>query len=148
MSMMRYSILIFAIVFAYTDAWVAMSKSDPNTEHLGDCYTDHNNIGAMMKGETRRLEGQCAEASCGSNRYINLVGCGSVGAVPPCKVVDGDLTKPFPECCEQVECPKIKSKLVDEGGLISKSNLYYTEMNNNDLETKEESKQSENTNTL
>lgn len=30
--------------------------------------------------------------------------CGKIATDPPCHIVDGDLTLPYPECCPQVKC--------------------------------------------
>ncbi|KAJ8924582.1 hypothetical protein NQ315_000731, partial [Exocentrus adspersus] len=78
-------------------------------EHDGHCYTDSNNIGALKVDEERRIEGQCVMARCLENKDISLFGCGVVGVAPPCYVAEGDLSKPYPDCCFEIKCPENKA---------------------------------------
>ncbi|XP_050514504.1 uncharacterized protein LOC114326951 isoform X3 [Diabrotica virgifera virgifera] len=94
---------IVAITFFEVQAWVGTLRSDPGTEHLGDCYTTA--IGSMKLGESKQQEGHCVKLTCGANRLIHKAGCGSVGAEPPCVVTPVDLSKPYPDCCPGISCP-------------------------------------------
>ncbi|CAH1170026.1 unnamed protein product [Phaedon cochleariae] len=88
------------------NAWVGIIRSDPRSNHLSHCYSSSHNIGSMEKGEEKRLANQCAVARCRENRDIGLSGCGSVAIEPPCHIVKGDLSKPYPLCCYEIECPE------------------------------------------
>ncbi|KAG5864953.1 hypothetical protein JTB14_013839 [Gonioctena quinquepunctata] len=102
------STTLFVILFAFhvtVDAWVAIIPYDPSSNQTSHCYGTDPEVGEMKKGEEKRLASRCVKASCGSNRDIGLTGCGSVQVDPPCKVVEGNLSKPHPECCHEIKCP-------------------------------------------
>uniref|UniRef100_A0A6P7F6W8 Uncharacterized protein LOC114326951 isoform X1 n=1 Tax=Diabrotica virgifera virgifera TaxID=50390 RepID=A0A6P7F6W8_DIAVI len=101
-----FILLIVAITFFEVQAWVGTLRSDPGTEHLGDCYSSSEGVGAMKFGEEKRLEGECVQLVCSKNRDIQEIGCGSVGIAPPCKIMPGDLSKPYPDCCYEISCPE------------------------------------------
>ncbi|CAG9854341.1 unnamed protein product [Phyllotreta striolata] len=100
-------VAVLCAIFVNADAWVAFIKADPETAHLGDCYTTHHKLGAMKSGEERRIEGQCAVARCSTGGDIQLVGCGKVMAMPPLRVDPGDLSLPYPQCCPHIAKPEV-----------------------------------------
>ncbi|XP_023024512.2 uncharacterized protein [Leptinotarsa decemlineata] len=96
--------IIVSAFYASSFAWEATILYDPSTHQSSHCFSDKNEIGTMDKGEQKTLANECVLAKCLNNRNIRLVGCGSQLAEPPCKIVDGDLSKPHPDCCPQIEC--------------------------------------------
>ncbi|XP_028136843.2 uncharacterized protein LOC114331456 isoform X2 [Diabrotica virgifera virgifera] len=97
--------LFLCVILVSVNAWVAIIPADPATAHLGDCYTNENNLGAFTAGEEKRIEGQCAIATCYDGGEIGLTGCGTVHVEPPLRVIPGDLSKPFPDCCYEIVGP-------------------------------------------
>ncbi|KAL3284937.1 hypothetical protein HHI36_019069 [Cryptolaemus montrouzieri] len=45
------------------------------------------------------------EAICSSSGVVNIIGCGLVAVQLPCTVEEGDLSKPYPDCCYEIKCP-------------------------------------------
>ncbi|XP_044765185.1 U-scoloptoxin(16)-Ssd1a-like [Coccinella septempunctata] len=103
-------LLFFLCLSTYVNAWVARGQTDSEKlkGHPNQCWTE--DLGYIESGVTKRLPKQCAELSCGKNGEYTITGCISVNVEPPCTVEKGDLSKPYPDCCFEVKCPK-KSKL-------------------------------------
>ncbi|KAG5880861.1 hypothetical protein JTB14_017788 [Gonioctena quinquepunctata] len=101
-----YTIFILCVLYVSVDAWIGVIGNDPTSKHPGHCFTNDRNIGSMKKLEVKRIEGECAEARCEENKDIKLTGCAPVNVLPPCRIVDGDMSKPFPECCYEIMCPE------------------------------------------
>ncbi|XP_074032378.1 complement inhibitor CirpT3-like [Leptinotarsa decemlineata] len=99
--MKAHSILVICLIYVTVDAWEAISLYDPSTNHSGHCYYSEM---SMKDGEVKRIEGQCATATCGSDRNVYLKGCGATSKEAPCKIVE-DLSKPYPDCCPKLQCP-------------------------------------------
>ncbi|EFA00544.1 uncharacterized protein ssp7 [Tribolium castaneum] len=99
--------IFLVLMFCWqAEGWVGIIKSSPGSK-TGGCYTKEYNLGNMLSGETRPIPGICAEATCqGGQGYIDVTGCSVVAADPPCHVVEGDLSKPFPHCCSDVKCDR------------------------------------------
>ncbi|XP_063828426.1 uncharacterized protein LOC135077812 [Ostrinia nubilalis] len=49
-------------------------------------------------------QGQCRQYLCGNSGDTQILTCGAVGAGPGCVKVPGDLSKPYPNCCNTVSC--------------------------------------------
>ncbi|KAL3289975.1 hypothetical protein HHI36_023356 [Cryptolaemus montrouzieri] len=75
--------------------------------HENQCWVDE--IGYMNNGETKRTPKQCSEVTCDKGGAYTINGCISVHVEPPCTVGEGDLSKPYPDCCFEVKCPENKA---------------------------------------
>ncbi|XP_057670089.1 uncharacterized protein LOC130902199 [Diorhabda carinulata] len=104
---MKSTLLFFCFLCAIftVHGWTAIIRRDPATAHLGDCYTTIYNLGAFKCEEIKRIRTECATATCRKNGDIYLAGCGVQTVEPPYKMVPGDLSKPFPECCYRMIGP-------------------------------------------
>ncbi|XP_060525060.1 uncharacterized protein LOC132701279 [Cylas formicarius] len=86
-------------------AWVGLIKRDPSTPDAdGYCYSGMYELGSFEKSETKRIGDLCAVATCQEDRDILLSGCAPIQARPPCYVMPGILSKPFPDCCYEIKC--------------------------------------------
>ncbi|KAL0829365.1 hypothetical protein ABMA28_004142 [Loxostege sticticalis] len=56
----------------------------------------------------------CMQYSCNTDGYTQIFTCGALGVGPGCRKVPGDLTKPYPDCCETMVCDSLPS--TDESG--------------------------------
>ncbi|XP_074032377.1 uncharacterized protein [Leptinotarsa decemlineata] len=102
--MRGYIIIFLCVLFVSVDAGTGTIHFHHSNRFRGYCFS--STVGSMENGEERRLEGLCAIAICENNGNIRISGCAPVEVPPPCSVVDGELFKPFPECCFEIECPK------------------------------------------
>ncbi|GJQ84195.1 hypothetical protein Trydic_g14716 [Trypoxylus dichotomus] len=82
-------------------AWTAISLNPPNYTGKG-CYSE--DLGEMAYGEELQPPNECMLASC-QPEGINYIGC-SVASVADqnCKIVPGNLSKPYPDCCYEIKC--------------------------------------------
>uniref|UniRef100_A0A6P7FYH3 Venom peptide MmKTx1-like n=1 Tax=Diabrotica virgifera virgifera TaxID=50390 RepID=A0A6P7FYH3_DIAVI len=70
---------------------------------VSQCPTFH---GLELKaGESKPVPGTCNIATCMDNGSIFMKTCALFQVLPPCKIVDGDKTKLYPECCPKSWCP-------------------------------------------
>ncbi|XP_044269760.1 uncharacterized protein LOC123014618 [Tribolium madens] len=97
------AIFFVIMVCLQVEGWVAIIVSSPGKK-TGGCYTEKYNLGEMKVGEEKPVPGTCAQATCTNDGIINLEGCSKVVAEPPCYLTDGDLSKPFPHCCQEMHC--------------------------------------------
>ncbi|KAB0802174.1 hypothetical protein PPYR_04360 [Photinus pyralis] len=84
--------------------WTAREQveMDPNDPDV--CV--HETIGRFRVGESKSLHPkQCIRATC-ERGMVSKAGCGTVLTKPPCHVGSTDLSKPYPDCCPKVICPK------------------------------------------
>ncbi|KAJ3661900.1 hypothetical protein Zmor_006276 [Zophobas morio] len=101
---MKVLILVITVIFIKTEAWIGVIEFSGN--YTSHCYAEQYNIGSMEENETRRIQGLCAEAVCQKDRSIKLTGCAPMMVKPPCYMVDGNISKPFPTCCYEIRCDK------------------------------------------
>ncbi|KAJ8943747.1 hypothetical protein NQ318_011958 [Aromia moschata] len=102
-----FFVLFFCVLQASINCWTGIVKYNATiTPRNAYCFTESNSIGALRRGEEKRISGLCAIAVCLNNRDISLLGCGVVQVEPPCYVADGDLSKPYPDCCFEIICPQ------------------------------------------
>lgn len=73
------------------------------SELNGKCYDQEAQAVYEVGSESPR-PGFCERIYCFKDFTMVLHGCGTVGAGSGCEVVAGDLTKPYPFCCDQVKC--------------------------------------------
>ncbi|XP_018577287.1 uncharacterized protein LOC108915674 [Anoplophora glabripennis] len=100
-------ILFFCASYISVYSWTAIiPHKKGQSDHGGHCYTDSYKIGALKKFEEKRIQGLCANAECLESKDISILGCGVYTVEPPCYVVPGNLSKPYPECCFEVKCPE------------------------------------------
>ncbi|CAG9854339.1 unnamed protein product [Phyllotreta striolata] len=101
-------VLLLFIVPAYGETWGI--KSEIEKAPPGGCYSSYGNLGALEKGESRRLVGQCALAFCSNREFIGVIGCGlskeSCRNGKPAKKLPGDLLLEYPRCCPELLCPE------------------------------------------
>ncbi|KAL4715770.1 hypothetical protein ACJJTC_006349 [Scirpophaga incertulas] len=56
----------------------------------------------------------CLQYLCNDSGITQIFSCGAVAAAEPCKVVDGNKTAPYPDCCRTIYCPpKNPSDLIE-----------------------------------
>ncbi|XP_072378814.1 venom toxin OcyC11-like isoform X1 [Diabrotica undecimpunctata] len=67
---------------------------------------DFPGTGVLKAGEEKPVQGSCNIAQCHEDGSISMKTCAAIAARPPCKVVDGDKTKLYPECCPKFWCPE------------------------------------------
>lgn len=87
----------------------------PPTQHPSKpdaCFDEQLGVFYEVGTENER-PGQCERIFCFKDFSMVLHGCGLVAAGPGCEVVPGDLSKPYPFCCETVKCAPI----VDDEGI-------------------------------
>ncbi|KAK9890254.1 hypothetical protein WA026_010364 [Henosepilachna vigintioctopunctata] len=98
--------LIALCLAVHTEGWVGRGKTDADKlkDHPNECWVE--NIGYFKNGETKRDPNQCAEVKCEGNGEYSITGCIKVNVEDPCTVNDGDLSKPFPDCCFEIKCPE------------------------------------------
>ncbi|XP_045481836.1 U-scoloptoxin(16)-Ssd1a-like [Harmonia axyridis] len=99
-------LFFFLCLSTFAHAWVARGQTDSEKMkgHPNECWVE--DIGYIASGRTMRLPKQCAEVSCEQNGSYSITGCIVVNVEPPCKVDKGDLSKPYPDCCFEIQCPK------------------------------------------
>ena len=96
--------LLFGL-FLIVHGWTSIEKVEMDPDDPNVCVSNSPHIGKLKLGETKSLHPHmCARATC-TTGMIRKAGCGVVGAEEPCKVVAGDLSKPHPDCCDDVVCP-------------------------------------------
>ncbi|CAH1170024.1 unnamed protein product [Phaedon cochleariae] len=105
MKFMIFAFLSILCVQEYVDASESIVPYDPNSNQTSHCYSTVGDIGAMKEGEEKRLAHVCALANCKPSRDIIIEGCGAAVVQPPCRIGEGDLTKPYPDCCFEIICP-------------------------------------------
>uniref|UniRef100_A0A6P7FYI3 Venom peptide HsVx1-like n=1 Tax=Diabrotica virgifera virgifera TaxID=50390 RepID=A0A6P7FYI3_DIAVI len=66
---------------------------------------DFPGVGIMKAGESKPVQGTCNIATCHEDGSISMLTCPAEAALPPCKFIDGDKTKLYPDCCPQYWCP-------------------------------------------
>ncbi|KAH1008061.1 hypothetical protein HUJ04_005212 [Dendroctonus ponderosae] len=74
-------------------------------EACADAHCFTASMGKFKKGEEKPLNNTCGVAICSDTRYISLMGCGVMGTTPPCYIAPGNLSKPYPHCCDILVCP-------------------------------------------
>lgn len=87
----------------------------PPAQHASNpdkCFDEQMGVFYEVGTENNRPN-QCERIFCFKDFSMVLHGCGLVAAGPGCEVVQGDLNKPYPFCCETVKCAPI----VDDEGI-------------------------------
>ncbi|CAH0546413.1 unnamed protein product [Brassicogethes aeneus] len=104
---MRFTLLLFLVpaYFLLVEGWVGIIEPDKDYKGDAACFTKHEELGEFKLGEEKRMK-ECAIAICETKGMIRITGCGVVAVAPPCQVVKGDLSKPYPKCCFEIKCPE------------------------------------------
>lgn len=100
--MRRFSAVLILLTFAFSaHSWTAFSYNPKNYTGEG-CYSEE--YGEMAFGEDLQPPNECILLSC-QKGGISYVGCSSVNiADEVCKVMPGNLSKPYPDCCYEIKC--------------------------------------------
>ncbi|ENN71794.1 hypothetical protein D910_12384 [Dendroctonus ponderosae] len=102
---------LFLITFALLvsiECWMAISpynRKEFRENKITDAHCFTASMGKFKKGEEKPLNNTCGVAICSDTRYISLMGCGVMGTTPPCYIAPGNLSKPYPHCCDILVCP-------------------------------------------
>ncbi|KAJ6642821.1 hypothetical protein Bhyg_07775, partial [Pseudolycoriella hygida] len=81
---------------------VAIGPPSVHPDYPGKCYDTKTKI-AHSPGEIFTIP-KCTRVTCNHDLSFDYATCGVVGTAPPCYVVDGDLSLPYPMCCPDVKC--------------------------------------------
>ncbi|XP_071447645.1 uncharacterized protein [Hetaerina americana] len=121
------STLFFAAAFAALSttcfAAIAWEKAREHPEFPGLCMWggkigSFNAQDAVIYQEGESWDtGDCIRATCAKlsdGLYIQYASCGVVGTEPPCIIVPGNRSLPYPECCPRPWCPELPPQLTED----------------------------------
>ncbi|XP_037046420.1 U-scoloptoxin(16)-Ssd1a-like [Bradysia coprophila] len=95
----------FVVLLSFVSlAFSAVSVSQPSVhpDHPGKCwYSD--TMKAYDVGDVFTVP-ECTRVTCLGGLRFEYASCGVIGTSPPCYVVKGDSSLPYPECCPDVKC--------------------------------------------
>ncbi|KAF5305240.1 hypothetical protein FQR65_LT07779 [Abscondita terminalis] len=86
-------------------SWTSIEPLTYDPNNPGKCVSKDPVVGTMKVGEIKTVEGRCVRATCGSGQ-ISYAGCGVISGPEGCKEGPEDLSKPYPDCCPKIICPK------------------------------------------
>ncbi|KAF5284295.1 hypothetical protein FQA39_LY04588 [Lamprigera yunnana] len=101
----KMKVALFFFFFVYLAAvygWTAIEET-PIDDVNKVCVSKNPEVGTIKYG-TSRLANSCVRAQC-SPGFISLAGCGTISTERPCRVGKEDLSKDYPYCCPDIECP-------------------------------------------
>ncbi|KAG4077018.1 hypothetical protein HA402_016005 [Bradysia odoriphaga] len=85
-------------------AFSALSRGPPSVhpDHPGKCW-DNDKTKAYEIGAVFTIP-ECTRVTCLEDLSFEYASCGVIGTSPPCYVVKGDESLPYPQCCPDVKC--------------------------------------------
>ncbi|KAK9877187.1 hypothetical protein WA026_016935 [Henosepilachna vigintioctopunctata] len=70
--------------------------------HPNQCF--YKGLGYMNAKDEKIIPNECIKALCREDGSILFAGCGTHLSERPCKMIKGDLTQDYPECCPHAIC--------------------------------------------
>jgi len=107
MKFIAVTILSILIVSSFMcNAAIVYEINAKNTAYPGKCYAKAKNDEELILDVGESIEfpkGSCQQATCDEFYTLTTYSC------PPkpngdCKVLPGDVDKPYPDCCWKIEC--------------------------------------------
>jgi hypothetical protein len=99
-----FSVIFAILTFLQVQGWIRVTEFNFNKNYTSHCFGEEHDIGPMEKLEVKRIKGMCAISLCREDRSLKLTGCAPVHILPPCYIVQGNMSKPFPQCCYEKKC--------------------------------------------
>lgn len=102
---------IFAVLFLIqiicvlkSDGQAFFIKNSVHPDYPGKCYFEGPPVTSLSIGETKRLPEGCFRISCYSEYSLSVTGCGLQATTRHCRVIPGDVRRPYPHCCSEEIC--------------------------------------------
>ncbi|XP_067002559.2 uncharacterized protein [Anabrus simplex] len=95
------AVFLFGVGMSYAYTYMEIVTESP--DYPGMCF-DRDTKEFYASGSRWFKSGACEMLLC-SFPVISGYGCGTVTVEPPCEIVPGNLSLPYPDCCPQGYCP-------------------------------------------
>ncbi|GLV45702.1 uncharacterized protein CBL_02722 [Carabus blaptoides fortunei] len=82
-------------------------RGTEHPDYPGHCYQKdpYSNGTIILKAGTRKRQPyKCFSVECSTDYVLSIAGCGVQASHGHCRVIKGDLSKPYPHCCDEYIC--------------------------------------------
>ncbi|XP_028171217.1 la1-like protein 15 [Ostrinia furnacalis] len=101
--------VLVCVILLVNTAYTAVSllpkvPKPPQFEHEEGCYNKDLNM-VVPYDAPHSPQDECAQYSCFADGTIKVTTCGVVAGPAGCVVIPGDVSKPYPDCCQpEIKC--------------------------------------------